>query len=83
MDYKYNKSYVGPLTQPTSLKKSFAEQQKLDEEREKRKLIKGKERKPVLKFSYERKKMGGIRMCQRCLRSKVSSSSSLMNSLSA
>jgi hypothetical protein len=44
----------------------------MDEEREKGKLIKNKDKKPVLKFSYERKKMGGIRMCQRCLRSKVS-----------
>ncbi len=35
----------------------------MDEEREKRKLISGKDKKPVLKFSYERKKMGGIRMC--------------------
>jgi hypothetical protein len=25
LDYKYNKSYEGPMTQPTALTKSFAE----------------------------------------------------------
>jgi len=32
--------------------------------------LSSKKRKPKLPFSFERKKFGGIRMCQRCLRTK-------------
>lgn len=63
LDYKYLKSYVGPL--------SVSERKMIKEnDQEKQKLMKHKG-KPKPLASYERKKYGGVRMCQRCLRTKV------------
>lgn len=66
MDYKYLKSYEGPLAKP------IAQSNKAESDQEKEALIKSKKNAPKAIFSVERKKFGGIRMCQRCLRTKVS-----------
>jgi hypothetical protein len=68
-DYKYLKSAEGPLAK--QLEASDKEQAS---ENEKDKLLskRGSKSKPFVAKSFERKKFGGIRMCQRCLRTKVS-----------
>lgn len=63
LDYKYLRSFEGPLAKPSS--------QKAESDHEKEKLLKKKNNPPKPIFSIERKKFGGIRMCQRCLRTKV------------
>ena len=57
LDYKYLKSYEGPLAKP--VEKSH----KGESEIEKEKLLKKKKNVPKVAFSFERKKFGGIRMC--------------------
>ena len=54
MDYKYLKSYEGPLAKSPSKD----DDGDLDNE----KLIKGL-KKPKIPISFERKKFGGVRMC--------------------
>jgi hypothetical protein len=70
-DYKYLKSNEGPLAKQIdpsgSEKDPFSEEEKKPLNISKR----GKS-KPMPVMSFERKKYGGIRMCQRCLRTKVS-----------
>jgi hypothetical protein len=56
LDYKYLKSYEGPLTKVPI--KSAAAGAKEDKEQ----LLK-KNKMPKVLFSFERKKFGGIRMC--------------------
>lgn len=68
LDYKYIKSFAGPLA-ATPTNKSLRESRESAHERSK--LLKRKQAKPKVIYSYERKKYGGIRMCQRCLRTKV------------
>jgi hypothetical protein len=65
LDYKYLRSFEGPLAKPSSSHKG-------ESDNEKEKLVKRKKSPPKPIFSIERKKFGGIRMCQRCLRTKVS-----------
>ena len=67
LDYKYIKSLAGPLvpSQQHSIKEGGSSAD------EKEKLVKRKSKnkyKPMQ--SVERKKYGGVRMCQRCLRTK-------------
>jgi len=62
LDYKYLKSYEGPLSKQLPKRRTG----KGDTEE----LIK-KKKMPIPLISFERKKFGGIRMCQRCLRTKV------------
>lgn len=65
LDYKYLKTYEGPLAKP------IERSSKGESDAEKEKLMKNKKKPPRVIFSIERKKFGGIRMCQRCLRTKV------------
>ena len=65
MDYKYLKSYEGPLAKPST------QSNKAESDLEKEKLVKSKKNASRALYSVERKKFGGIRMCQRCLRTKV------------
>lgn len=66
LDYKYLKSYEGPLAKPTT------QSNKGESDMEREKLVKSKKNANRALYSVERKKFGGIRMCQRCLRTKVS-----------
>lgn len=63
LDYKYLRTYEGPLAQ------AMTESLKKEREGESERLLKKKQMKDAV--SFERKKFGGIRMCQRCLRTKV------------
>jgi hypothetical protein len=66
LDYKYLKSYEGPLAKPST------QSNKAESDLEKEKLVKSnKKHANRALYSVERKKFGGIRMCQRCLRTKV------------
>lgn len=65
LDYKYLKSYEGPLAKPAT------QSNKAESDAEREKLIRPKKNANRVIYSVERKKFGGIRMCQRCLRTKV------------
>lgn len=86
MDYKYLKSFEGPLTHrpaavhsnrkappsKTIMKQSdedIEENTKLIDKHKKTK--KNKIKGTRVLYSFERKKYGGVRMCQRCLKTKV------------
>jgi hypothetical protein len=74
LDYRYIKSYEGPMTKPQARGGAGKGIMK-ENELENQSLLKKKNLPKVL-FSFERKKFGGIRMCQRCLRTKVTFMSS-------
>lgn len=68
LDYKYLKAYAGPLQVNNS--SDIKEKKQDSSEQEKEGLLKTKSKAKLLP-AYERKRYGGIRMCQRCLRTKV------------
>lgn len=69
-DYKYLKSHEGPLAK--QIDPSGSEKEPFSEEDKKPLNSSKRAKKPIAVMSFERKKYGGIRMCQRCLRTKVS-----------
>jgi hypothetical protein len=66
LDYRYLRSYEGPMVKgAVMVRRQREESHSLISKHQS-----SKKRKPKLPFSFERKKFGGIRMCQRCLRTK-------------